>query len=101
MSNERGSALPLVGLALVLVMVVAMVLGAITERVVFRARAQSAADAAALAGVIEGVDAADDLARRNGADLVRFERRDAVVVVVVDYRGITAEAYAEAVLELD
>jgi outer membrane lipoprotein SlyB len=53
--------------------------GDIAERV----RAQTAADAAALAGVVEGRGAAERLAARHGATLVRWSDDGSVVTVEV------------------
>lgn len=57
-------------------------------------RARTAADAAALAGVSGGRDAAVDLARANGAELLTWERDGRSVTVTVDVAGRTARARA-------
>ncbi len=97
---ERGQALPLVALVLVLVLLLALVIGAVGEATIDRARAQTAADAAALAGAAEGLDAARELARRNGARLVSFDAGPPVEVVV-EVDGRRAVARAEKRLEID
>jgi outer membrane lipoprotein SlyB len=61
-----------------------------------RAQARTAADAAALAGAVEGPDAARELARRNGAELVSYRREGPQVVVVVQVGRARADARASA-----
>lgn len=92
--SERGSFLPLLALGLALLIVGALVLGTVGRAVTQRARAQAAADAAALAGVVEGREAAEELARANGATLLSFrvDGRDTIVEVRVG--RATAEARA-------
>jgi outer membrane lipoprotein SlyB len=97
---QRGSILPLLALGLAGLMLVAILLGGLTRSLVSRARAQSAADAVALAGVVEGEAAAAELARRNGATLISFERDGVMVVVVVEVGGVRADAAAELDLDL-
>ena len=58
------------------------------------ARARTAADAAALAAVHGGRDAAERLARANGAELVSFEQHSDVVVVRVSVGSSIAGATA-------
>ncbi len=94
--DERGSALPLVALALCGVLVMTMLLTGLTVRIVERADAQAAADAAALAGAAAGRAAAAELAAANGATLVGFEAHGNVVVVEVrSDLGVRASASAE------
>ena len=100
MSEERGSGLAMVAMALAGLLVATMLLGAVGDRVIARAQAQSAADAAALAGAAEGRSGAMELARSNGAELIEFDQRGSVVRVVVEVRGAQAEAHAEMGLEL-
>lgn len=93
-TEERGQALPLVALVLVLVVVVSLLLAAIGDAVIDRSRAQTAADAAALAGAAEGRAAAERLATANGAILVSFDPGPPVEVVV-EIDGRRARARAE------
>lgn len=113
--DDRGSVIPLVAVLMVAAALVVAVIVVTTEQAVRAARAQWAADAAALAAASAGAGAADaeqvarDLAEANGATLVSLlvapdpgmasqvgERRAAspVVVVRVDYGGISARAAA-------
>ena len=71
--RERGSAVPLIALVVVLVGGVVMGLGRIGVAGAARAAARTAADAAALAGAADGRAAAEALAQANGAELVSFE----------------------------
>lgn len=96
--HERGSALPLVSLALGIVLLAALLLSAAAQAVHDRARAQTAADAAALAGVVDGPGAARELAAANGGELVGLaEEGDGIVVRVRVGRAV---AEARATLEL-
>lgn len=61
------------------------------------ARAGTAADAAALAGAAGGVDAANEAARRNGADVASFSVRGQITTVVVQVGEARATAHAERV----
>ena len=84
-SAERGSALPLLVLAIVLAGIIAMQVARLGGAAADRARARTAADAAALAGAAEGADVAHQVARANGATIVdyRQEGLDARVEVEV------------------
>jgi hypothetical protein len=75
---------PLVALIVVLVGVLALALGRMGGTAAARADAQTAADAAALAGAADGRDAAEALAKANGAQLVSFEQKDRDTRVVVE-----------------
>ncbi len=83
---ERGSALPLMVVAILLATVLAIQIARLGGAAASRARARTAADAAALAGAADGPDAARDLARANGARIVdyRQEGLDTRVEVEVD-----------------
>lgn len=71
--RERGSAVPLVAVAVVLAGMMLMGLGRVGAAGAARAAARTAADAAALAGAADGRTAAEALARANGAELVAYE----------------------------
>jgi D-alanyl-D-alanine carboxypeptidase-like protein len=70
--DQRGSTLPFMALAIVLTGVTVVLLGRVGEAATSRAGAASAADAAALAGAAAGRQAADELARANGAELLSY-----------------------------
>ena len=93
--NERGQVTPLLALVVVLAGALIVMVARLGENAADQARAQTAADAAALAGAIEGEAAADELATRNGAELVSFVADERGVVVTVVIRR--AEARARAV----
>lgn len=94
--NERGQALPLLALVMVVLGAGTLVIGRYGEAAVDRAGAQTAADAAALAGAVDGRLAAARLAAVNGGRLVRFERVGPDTRVVVDMGGGRASARARA-----
>lgn len=71
--NERGQALPLLALVIVVGGMAVVLLGRLGGAAVERARASAAADAAALAGAAEGRSAARGLAGANGGRVVRYE----------------------------
>jgi len=81
--DERGSVLPLVAVAVVLMGAIVVLVGRLGTAATDRAAARAAADAAALAGAADGEGAARDLAAANGAEVTRFEATatDAVVEV--------------------
>jgi Tfp pilus assembly protein PilX len=93
-SDDRGQALPLVLVALIL----AGLLGAGVVRVAAaaarRSAAQAAADAAALAGVTAGRGGAAHAAAANGAALRSYREDGDEVVVAVERRGAVASARA-------
>ena len=84
--GDRGqAAILLVAVVATLAVVLAAALADFGGHVLDRSRAQHAADAAALASLDGGVVAASELARRNGAVLVSWQRGpgpDEVTVVV-------------------
>ena len=82
--TERGSALPVLVLGVVLAGTLALEVGRLGGAAGSRARAQTAADAAALAGAADGEPAARALAEANDARLVSFEERGADTRVVVE-----------------
>lgn len=59
-----------------------------------KAAAQAAADASALAGAADGRAAADAVATANGAGIVSYRTAGFDVLVVVERRGVRAEARA-------
>jgi len=71
--RERGSTVPLLAVAVVLVGMMVMGLGRMGAAGAARATARTAADAAALAGAADGRAAAEALASANGAELVSYE----------------------------
>ena len=71
--NERGQALPLLALVIVVGGMAVVLLGRLGGAAVERARASAAADAAALAGAAEGRPTADALAATNGGRVVGYE----------------------------
>lgn len=94
--RDRGQALPwmmLVVAAAMTLVVVAVRLAVVVDDV---ARARTAADAAALAGAAAGEPAARDLAERNGAELLSFERTRRGVRVEVRVGDVQDQAEASA-----
>ena len=94
--RDRGQALPwmmLVVAAAMTLVVVAVRLAVVVDDV---ARARTAADAAALAGAAAGELAARDLAERNGAELLSFERTWRGVRVEVRVGDVQDQAEASA-----
>ncbi|TPW10882.1 MAG: hypothetical protein FD127_3523 [Acidimicrobiaceae bacterium] len=92
--RDRGQAVLLCALVVVVAALVSVGVTEVGAAMIDRQRAQMAADAAALAGVGGGRAAATDVARRNHATLVNFERSgsDVVVVVVAGSARATARA---------
>lgn len=72
-NDQRGSTLPFMALAIVLVGVIVILLGRVGGAATSRAGARNAADAAALAGAAAGRSAADELAKANGAELISYQ----------------------------
>jgi Flp pilus assembly protein TadG len=97
-TGERGTALPLVLLALAALLTCSVVVAAVAGAARDRARAQTAADAAALAGAVEGRSAAGELAVANGAELVHYGVEGEVTVVRVWVGRAVAEARASVEL---
>jgi uncharacterized protein YcbK (DUF882 family) len=95
-AHERGQALPLLAIVLVLAAAAAAAVGAVGVAATEDARAQTAADAAALAGAAGGPAAAQSVAAANGAEVVGYRDLGATVEVEVRYRRATAIATAEA-----
>jgi hypothetical protein len=89
--RERGSTVPLLAVAVVVAGLMVMGLGRVGAGATTRAAARTAADAAALAGAADGREAAEALARANGAELVRYEAMGA------DARATVRVGQAEAV----
>src|SRR5438309_8781752 len=92
--RERGSALPLLALVILLAGGTMLVLGRIGGAALDRARARSAADAAALAGAVEGRAVAAAVAVENGGRLVSYEELgdDRRVTVIVGRARAVARA---------
>ncbi|MEA2901577.1 MAG: hypothetical protein QOH36_1464 [Actinomycetota bacterium] len=92
--GERGSVVPLMALAIVVLGAAVLLVGRLGVAATDRAGARTAADAAALAGAAEGEGPAGDLAAANGADMTNFaaEGTDARVEVELG----TARAVARA-----
>ena len=84
-ADDRGQAVPLVAVVVVLAIVVTFAIGHLGRSVVDAGRARTAADAAALAGVEGGREAAERVAVANGATLVSWSvagAADAITVTV-------------------
>jgi hypothetical protein len=82
--DERGSALPLLVLGVVLGGLIVLLAARLGGAAVDRAAARSAADAAALAGAAEDEGAARQLAADNGATVVGYEKQGSDARVEVD-----------------
>lgn len=93
-SRERGSALPVLVLGVVLAGGLALQVGRLGGAAGSRARAQTAADAAALAGAADGEPAARALAEANEARLIGFEERGLDTRVVVELGAARATGRA-------
>lgn len=87
--------LPLAGAMVAIIALGLLVLVELGSRMVERAEAQTAADMAALAAVHEGRNGAEDLAARNGAELVDFAEVNGSFYVEVRVGAARAEAWAE------
>src|SRR5215210_1500539 len=96
-TNERGQALPLLLLAVLLAGATLLAVAHLGRDATGDARARTAADAAALAGAAEGEDAARAVAEANGGRLSAFDRLgdDVRVVVAVGERSARAQARLE------
>ena len=82
--DQRGSALPLLVLAVVLIGMIVLLAGRLGGAAVDRAAARSAADAAALAGAAEDESAARQLAAANGATVVGYAKQGSDARVEVE-----------------
>ena len=83
--DDRGQAVPLALVAVVVAVVVTLAVASLGRSVVDAGRARSAADAAALAGVEGGRAASERLAAENGATVLAWAASgpsDAVTVTV-------------------
>lgn len=94
MGKDRGQAVVLLLVVVVMAAVSVVGVGLFSARVVDRGRAQTAADAAVLAGTTGGRAAAARLATSNGAVLLSYAEAGDVVTVVVDVDGERATARA-------
>ena len=92
--GERGSVLPLMALAIVVLGGAVVLVGRLGVAATDRAGARSAADAAALAGAAEGEGPARELAGANGARVKSFEAEGTDALVEVELG--TARAVARA-----
>lgn len=93
---ERGQAVPLLLVVLVLATIAAVVIAEVGAAAIERSRAQVAADAAALAGAAHGRAAAEEVAAANDARVTELRVVGTTVVVTVAYRRARARAAAEA-----
>jgi Flp pilus assembly protein TadG len=100
-SSERGQVVPLAAVALVLAGVVALGLVRVANAAGGQAAAEAAADAAALAAVHGGAPAASRVAEANGAVVLDYVERGAVVTVRVRRGCCTARASATWSTEVD
>lgn len=91
---ERGQALPLALVAILLAGLVAAGSVRLGVAASHRAGAQAAADAAALAGAADGREGASRVASANRARLVSYREEEFDVVVAVERFGVRAEARA-------
>lgn len=89
-NDDRGQAVPLLAVAVVLAALMVMGLGHMGRVVADRAQARTAADAAALAGAAEGEGAARSVARANGGELTRYDAHHDEVLVSVEVEGVEA-----------
>lgn len=94
MRSDRGQAVLMLTVVVVLVALVAIGFVHAADVVLDRQQAQTAADAAALAGVLGGRPAASRLAAANGAVLVSYQQQGATVTVVVSTGEVHARAKA-------
>jgi len=96
--DERGQAVPLVAVVVVIAVVLTAAMGHFGRDVVDAGRARTAADAAALAGVEGGRAASARLAAEHGAELVAWSRSgdDRAITVRVTVRVGRARASAAA-----
>ncbi len=92
--GSGGQAVPILAVALLLAALVGVGLAHVAAAASQRAAAQAAADATALAGAEEGREAAVEVARANGAELVHFVQDHIDVEVTISRSGITATARA-------
>lgn len=92
--TQRGQALPLLALVIVLGGGAVVLLGRLGGAAVERARAVAAADAAALAGAADGRSAATEAAAANGARVRRYEELGDDVRVRVSLGAAEATARA-------
>jgi len=91
---DRGQALPLMALALLVALGAALAVARVAPLVDDAARAQTAADAAALAGAIDGRLGAERFAAANGGVLLDFQQDGQVVHVSVGVGHASADASA-------
>ncbi len=96
--GDRGQALPLVAVVLLVVFVSVLLVVRASGAVADRTRARAAADGAALAGVRDGRAGAERLAQLNGGRLVDY--RSMGLAVEVRVRVGSAEASARAAADV-
>jgi hypothetical protein len=92
--RDRGQAVVLLLMAVVLAALSVVAVGQFSRRIVDRGRAQTAADAAALAATTGGRSAAARLAAGNGAHLLGYAETGDTITVVVEVDGERATARA-------
>ncbi len=88
--DERGSVLPLMVVAVLLVGAIVVLVGRLGAAAAQRAAARAAADAAALAGAADGEGSARELAQANGAEVTRYEVEGSDALVEVRLGGARA-----------
>ncbi|HEY0518611.1 MAG TPA: hypothetical protein VGC84_03885 [Ilumatobacteraceae bacterium] len=94
MGDDRGQAVMLLLVVVVMAALAVVGVGDFSVRVVNRGRAQTAADAAVLAATTGGQGAAARIATDNGAVLVSYREVGDAVTVVVTVGGERATAQA-------
>lgn len=94
---EQGSVTLVVAVGFVFAAVVLIGIRQISDAATQRARADAVADLVALAAVTGGRQGAEAVSASNEAQLVSFERRGEVVVVVVRRSAVRAVAAARGV----
>ena len=92
--SESGQTLPILSVVVLLAGLAVIGVGRLGRIADARARAQTAADAGALACVLHGEDAASDLIRTNGAQVVSGEVVGAQCRVIAEVEGEQAVARA-------
>jgi hypothetical protein len=94
MDGDRGQAMPLLVIVVVLIASVVLAVGLVGVRLVHLQQAHGGADAAALAALDGGRAAAEQLCRRNGCRVVAVISSGHEVFVTVDVAGVRVSARA-------
>lgn len=94
--SDRGQALPVVAIAIVLAALLTLALGQLGAASVRQGRAQAVADVTALAAASSGSDAGRSVATANGATVrsITTDAEEVRVIVAID--GVEAGAAAKA-----